>query len=66
MGADMGDASALGPPMEPKPASFTHGLNPGIDAAPFTSSGGQQSRAVCWMPVLIAQIAPDQPVQLIV
>jgi len=40
MGADVGDASAFGRLMEPKPASFAHGLDSGNDAAPFTSSGG--------------------------
>jgi len=63
VGADVGDASAF---VEPKPTSFAHGLHPGINAAPFTSSGGHQNGAVCWMPVPIAQITPDQPVQLIV
>jgi hypothetical protein len=52
--------------MEPKPACFAHGLHPALDSVRLPPSGGHQNGAVFWMPVLIAQIAPNQPVQLIV
>jgi hypothetical protein len=66
VGLDAGGEAAFGSSMEPKPPSFAHGLDPGLDSVRLPPSGGNQNEAVFWMPVLIAEIAPDQPVKLIV
>jgi hypothetical protein len=67
VGADVGGALAnAGRVVPPDAARFAHGLHPGLYSVRLPPSGGHQNGAVGWKPVAVAQIAPDQPVQLIV
>jgi hypothetical protein len=72
VGLDAGGESAFGPSMEPKPTSFAHGLHSAIDSAKplpkwLTATCCKDYRInPSGVTIVIAQSAPNQPVQLIV